>query len=118
MLYLTKKNQWKFTEKSRYSARNKEEVVNFILWLSERCPLSQRSLVDFLDMEWSRFQRWKKKKSLGEDLADKVVTSNQRYDQITPEEIEVVCRTALKLSDKGYRYLAWYMVDHDQQGKI
>ncbi len=83
------------------------------MYLKVKTGRSQEHLCRDLGLTWGRYQRWKQKHRLSDDLNDRTVEFRSRLDAPLPEEIEAIKVYALSHPQDGYRRLTWEMIDED-----
>src|SRR4030095_751258 len=107
----SKKKSWGGADKCRFSAEEKEQVLDCIEQTRSRSEVKLEWVLGRLGVPKTLYYRWRQRRTRGEleDVAPKPVD----LYQATPAEEEAVKRFALSHPKDGYRRLAWMMVDQD-----
>ena len=94
----------------RYSQTEKMEIIRVV----ENSELSIKRTLEELNIHRSTFYNWYKRyqESGYDGLTDNYRPPKQFWNEIPPWEKQNVVETALELTDKSPRELAWHITDH------
>lgn len=98
--------------KARYSAAEKQAILDAVRTTKERTGQSDEQVLAQLGLPPATYYRWGDRASAGR-LEDQVVVPTHPGLLPTPLEERAVCRYALAHPRTGYKRLAWRMVDEN-----